>query len=85
MRARAYCGHPSIRDHWALRTMSRCPDQVVSLKRDPQCLSPQTSLVLTHLSTLCSGEEAESTLPSLGIKPGPVMWKCDTLLIDHFE
>ncbi|GFX95681.1 hypothetical protein TNCV_4886071 [Trichonephila clavipes] len=25
--------------------MSRCPDQVVSLKRDPQCLSPQASLV----------------------------------------
>ncbi|GFT54380.1 hypothetical protein TNCV_2727171 [Trichonephila clavipes] len=31
MRARAYCAHPSIRDHWALRCMSRCPDQVVSL------------------------------------------------------
>ncbi|GFX95542.1 hypothetical protein TNCV_4825571 [Trichonephila clavipes] len=41
MRARAYCAHPSIRDHWALRCMSRCLDQVVSLKRDPQCLSPQ--------------------------------------------
>ncbi|GFT16469.1 hypothetical protein TNCV_281101 [Trichonephila clavipes] len=32
MRARAYCAHPSIRDHWVLRCMSRCPDQVVSLK-----------------------------------------------------
>ncbi|GFT60730.1 hypothetical protein TNCV_3584411 [Trichonephila clavipes] len=31
-RAKAYCAHPSIRDHWALRCMSRCPDQVVSLK-----------------------------------------------------
>ncbi|GFV68263.1 dorsal-ventral patterning protein tolloid [Trichonephila clavipes] len=29
MRARAYCAHPSIPDHWALRSMSRCPDQVV--------------------------------------------------------
>ncbi|GFX28513.1 uncharacterized protein TNCV_1153221 [Trichonephila clavipes] len=42
------CAHPSIRDHWALRFMSRCPDQAVSLKRDPQCLSPQASLVLTY-------------------------------------
>ncbi|GFX63522.1 putative transposable element [Trichonephila clavipes] len=33
MRARAYCVHPSLRDHWILRCMSRCPDQVVSLKR----------------------------------------------------
>ncbi|GFW36123.1 hypothetical protein TNCV_4929861 [Trichonephila clavipes] len=40
MRARAYCAHPSIRGHWALRSISRCPDQVVSL-----CLSPQASLV----------------------------------------
>ncbi|GFV66834.1 hypothetical protein TNCV_4303951 [Trichonephila clavipes] len=32
MRARAYCAHPSIRDHWALRGMSRYPDQVVNLK-----------------------------------------------------
>ncbi|GFV81331.1 integrase catalytic domain-containing protein [Trichonephila clavipes] len=45
MRARTYYAHPSIRDHWVLRCMSRCPDQVVSLKRDPQCLSPRTSLV----------------------------------------
>ncbi|GFY31433.1 hypothetical protein TNCV_4989921 [Trichonephila clavipes] len=50
MRSRAYCAHPSK----ALRYMSRCPDQVVSLKRDTQCLSPrpQASLILgTHLST----------------------------------
>ncbi|GFY06161.1 uncharacterized protein TNCV_3108401 [Trichonephila clavipes] len=45
MRARVYGAHPSIRDHWTLRCKSRCPDQVVSLKRDPQCLSPQASLV----------------------------------------
>ncbi|GFW08137.1 hypothetical protein TNCV_2979041 [Trichonephila clavipes] len=43
MRARAYYAHTSIRDHWVLRRMSRYPDQVVSLKRDPQCLSPQSS------------------------------------------
>ncbi|GFY33955.1 hypothetical protein TNCV_4596631 [Trichonephila clavipes] len=36
MKARAYCVHPSIRDHWALRCMSRCPKQVVSLKTDPR-------------------------------------------------
>ncbi|GFU09130.1 hypothetical protein TNCV_1319681 [Trichonephila clavipes] len=46
MRTRAYCAHPSIRDHWVLRCMSRCPDQLVSLKRDPQCLSPQASLIV---------------------------------------
>ncbi|GFW55933.1 uncharacterized protein TNCV_4390741 [Trichonephila clavipes] len=45
MRANGYCAHQSIRDYWALRSLSRCPDQVVSLKRDPQCLSPQASLV----------------------------------------
>ncbi|GFY32640.1 hypothetical protein TNCV_673951 [Trichonephila clavipes] len=44
--ARVYCSRTSIRDHWALRCISRCPDQVVSLKRDSQCLSPQASLVL---------------------------------------
>ncbi|GFX62596.1 ABC transporter G family member 25 [Trichonephila clavipes] len=53
MRARAYSAHPSIRDHWALRCMNRCPDQVISLKRDPQfCKSP--SKLGTHLSTHCS-------------------------------
>ncbi|GFY29983.1 hypothetical protein TNCV_4072961 [Trichonephila clavipes] len=48
MRVRAYCAHPSIRDHWTLRCMSRCPDQVVSLKRYLQCLSPQASLVVIY-------------------------------------
>ncbi|GFT23391.1 transposase [Trichonephila clavipes] len=56
MRARAYCAHPSIRDHWALRCMSRCPDQVVSLKRDPQCLSPQASLVLIYRPAALSSD-----------------------------
>ncbi|GFW94331.1 hypothetical protein TNCV_1432661 [Trichonephila clavipes] len=41
---RDYCAHPSTRDHWALRCMSRCPDQLISLKRDFQCLSPQANL-----------------------------------------
>ncbi|PRD27301.1 UNVERIFIED_CONTAM: hypothetical protein NCL1_35732 [Trichonephila clavipes] len=40
-KGRAYCAHPSIRDHWALRCMNRSLDKVVSLKRDFQCLSPQ--------------------------------------------
>ncbi|GFX25955.1 hypothetical protein TNCV_2303371 [Trichonephila clavipes] len=30
MRARANCAHLSIRGHWALRFMSRCPDQVLN-------------------------------------------------------
>ncbi|GFT47550.1 hypothetical protein TNCV_3750661 [Trichonephila clavipes] len=53
MRARAYCAHPSIRDNWALRCKSRCLDQVVNLKREPQCLSPQASLVLIYRPTAC--------------------------------
>ncbi|GFY15127.1 hypothetical protein TNCV_1569421 [Trichonephila clavipes] len=53
MRARAYYVYPSMRDHWALRSMSRNPDQVVSLKQDHQCLSPQESFFGTYLSTHC--------------------------------
>ncbi|GFV18068.1 hypothetical protein TNCV_168721 [Trichonephila clavipes] len=52
IRARDDCAHLSICDHWALRCMSRCLDQVVSLKRNPQCFSPQASLgviLSTHL------------------------------------
>ncbi|GFU72204.1 hypothetical protein TNCV_509671 [Trichonephila clavipes] len=49
--ARAYCAHPSIRDHWALQCMSRCPDQGFSLKRDLQYLSSQASLTLIYRST----------------------------------
>ncbi|GFU73642.1 hypothetical protein TNCV_3969571 [Trichonephila clavipes] len=51
MRTRAYCAYNSIRDHWEQRCLNRCPDQVVSLKRDPQCLSLQASLVLIYRST----------------------------------
>ncbi|GFT67453.1 uncharacterized protein TNCV_2360661 [Trichonephila clavipes] len=51
MRSRAYCARPSICDHWALRYMSRYPDQVVSLKRDSRCLSRQASLVFVHQPT----------------------------------
>ncbi|GFV68285.1 hypothetical protein TNCV_1875671 [Trichonephila clavipes] len=42
MRSRAYCAHPSIRDHWALRCMSRCRGQP---EVRPQCPGPQASLV----------------------------------------
>ncbi|GFV54497.1 transposable element Tc3 transposase [Trichonephila clavipes] len=52
MRAKAYCAHPSIRDHWMLRCISRCPNQVISLKRDPQCLSPKVSLKLIYRLTV---------------------------------
>ncbi|GFV96256.1 hypothetical protein TNCV_2812331 [Trichonephila clavipes] len=48
MRPRNYYAHPNIRDHWALRCMNRCPDLVVCLKRDLQCLRPQASLVLIN-------------------------------------
>ncbi|PRD36622.1 UNVERIFIED_CONTAM: hypothetical protein NCL1_08099 [Trichonephila clavipes] len=60
MRVRAYRAHPSIRDHWPLRCMSISPDQVVSLKRDPECLSP--SKLDTHLSTHCSRDKRLSGL-----------------------
>ncbi|GFW00556.1 hypothetical protein TNCV_693951 [Trichonephila clavipes] len=48
MRIRNYYAHPNIRDHWALRCMSRCPDLVICLKRDLQCLRPEVSLVLIY-------------------------------------
>ncbi|GFT22132.1 hypothetical protein TNCV_3271791 [Trichonephila clavipes] len=48
MRARNYNAHSNIRDHWALRCMNRCPDLVVCLKRDLQCLRPEASLVLMY-------------------------------------
>ncbi|GFW85979.1 hypothetical protein TNCV_1967871 [Trichonephila clavipes] len=46
MGTKAYCAPLSIRDHWALRCMSRCPDQVINLKRKTPVFSPQASLVL---------------------------------------
>ncbi|GFY36678.1 hypothetical protein TNCV_2566411 [Trichonephila clavipes] len=46
MRARNYCAHRNTRDHWTLRCMNRCPDLVVCLKRDLQCLRPETLNVL---------------------------------------
>ncbi|GFU52090.1 hypothetical protein TNCV_3225121 [Trichonephila clavipes] len=49
MRARNYYSHPNLRDHWALRSMNRCPNMLVSLKRDLQCLRPQASLILIYL------------------------------------
>ncbi|GFX11523.1 hypothetical protein TNCV_5140991 [Trichonephila clavipes] len=46
--ARNYCAHHNTRDHWTLRCMNRCPDLVVCLKRDLQCLRPEASLVLIY-------------------------------------
>ncbi|GFY02469.1 hypothetical protein TNCV_3503501 [Trichonephila clavipes] len=51
MRARTYCAHPSIRDHWALRCMSRCTDSGGQFEARPQCLSSQRSLVLIYRPT----------------------------------
>ncbi|GFT63104.1 hypothetical protein TNCV_1801691 [Trichonephila clavipes] len=48
MRARNYCAHHNTRDHWTQRCMNRCPDLVVCLKRDLQCLIPEASLVLIY-------------------------------------
>ncbi|GFV22575.1 hypothetical protein TNCV_2077671 [Trichonephila clavipes] len=52
MRARNCYAHLNLRDHWALRCMNRYPDLVVCLKRDLQCLKPQTSLVLIYRSNV---------------------------------
>ncbi|GFX99450.1 hypothetical protein TNCV_1080941 [Trichonephila clavipes] len=68
MRDRSYYAHPNIRDHWALRCMNRCPDLVVCLKRDLQCLRPQASLVLIYRPNV-AGMKAESTLPCPLIEP----------------
>ncbi|GFX60953.1 hypothetical protein TNCV_1897131 [Trichonephila clavipes] len=48
MRARNYCAHHNTLDHLTLRCMNRCPDLVVCLKRDLQCLRPEASLVLIY-------------------------------------
>ncbi|GFT37056.1 hypothetical protein TNCV_3135111 [Trichonephila clavipes] len=48
MRARNYYAHLNIHDNWALRCINRCPDLVVCLKRNLQCLRPQASLVLIY-------------------------------------
>ncbi|GFX64928.1 hypothetical protein TNCV_450661 [Trichonephila clavipes] len=42
------CAHHNTRVHWTLRCMNRCPDLVVCLKRDLQCLRPEASLVLIY-------------------------------------
>ncbi|GFX51606.1 uncharacterized protein TNCV_5013101 [Trichonephila clavipes] len=84
MRARAYCALPSIRDHWALRCMSRCPDQVISLKREPNVFKSPSKLG-THLSTHCSTDERLSRpCPAQKLEPAPVVWKHDTLPLDHW-
>ncbi|GFW66122.1 uncharacterized protein TNCV_1710211 [Trichonephila clavipes] len=56
-RTRAYCAHPSIRDHWVLRCMGRCPDQVGQFEARPPVLNFPGKLD-THLSTHCSGDES---------------------------
>ncbi|GFW36645.1 hypothetical protein TNCV_1956451 [Trichonephila clavipes] len=64
--------HPSIRDHWALKSMSRCPNQVVSLKRDPKRLSHQARLVLLYRPTVLEMKD----LVELA-QPGNRAWTCD--------
>ncbi|GFT79441.1 hypothetical protein TNCV_604441 [Trichonephila clavipes] len=77
MRARDFCSHPSIRDHWAHEHMSRSGGQS---EARPQCLRSQASSVLIYRST-AGGITAVSTLPISGIDP--VVWKRDTLPLDH--
>ncbi|GFS73841.1 uncharacterized protein TNCV_1458711 [Trichonephila clavipes] len=57
MRARAYCVHPGIRDHWVLRCISRRPDQAGGQfePRHPVFKGSQASLVLIYRPTAASG------------------------------
>ncbi|GFY12829.1 hypothetical protein TNCV_1958571 [Trichonephila clavipes] len=80
MRARNYCAHHNSRDHWTLRCMNRCPDLVVCLKRDLQCLRPEASLVLIYRQNV--GDERQSRpLRSPLIEP-PDLWCGSTI---HFH
>ncbi|GFW62116.1 hypothetical protein TNCV_1685471 [Trichonephila clavipes] len=74
MRVRDYSAHPSIRDHWALRCMSRFPDQVVSLKRDSPVFKFQASFALIYRSHAV-GMKGRVNLSTRGIELGPVVWK----------
>ncbi|GFX35505.1 hypothetical protein TNCV_103121 [Trichonephila clavipes] len=78
MRARAYCAHSSTHDHWALRCMSRCLNQVVSPKRDSQCLSPQASSVHIYRPTARS-------LQVLSIQGSPPVSSSRALLIGRSQ
>ncbi|GFX36745.1 hypothetical protein TNCV_4826951 [Trichonephila clavipes] len=69
MRARAYCAHLSMCDLWALRYMSRCPNQVVNLKRDLNAKVPKQA----HLSTHCSRDERLSQ-PCPAQELNPDLW-----------
>ncbi|GFV33350.1 hypothetical protein TNCV_1498701 [Trichonephila clavipes] len=52
---------------WALRCMSRCPDQVVSLERDSQCLVRK--LAWYSFINQLKGRKAEPTLSRPSIEP----------------
>ncbi|GFW26090.1 transposable element Tc3 transposase [Trichonephila clavipes] len=60
MRPKAYCAHPSIRDHWELRCMNRFPDRVVSLMRKPPVLSFQASFFGTSFIDPLQTQEHQS-------------------------
>ncbi|GFX02535.1 hypothetical protein TNCV_727891 [Trichonephila clavipes] len=83
MRARIYCAHPSIRDHSDICSRKQMSQSGGHSEAGPQCLSPQESLVLIYRHNVV-GMKAESTLPSLGIETGPVVWKRNTLPLDHW-
>ncbi|GFT31320.1 uncharacterized protein TNCV_607671 [Trichonephila clavipes] len=77
MKARNYCAHPNILDHWKLRCMNRCPDLVVCLKRDLQCLRPQASLVLIYRPNV-AGMKGKVDL-ALPVNRTPDLWCGNTI------
>ncbi|GFX15188.1 hypothetical protein TNCV_2708931 [Trichonephila clavipes] len=79
MRARNYYAFPNIRGHRALRFMNRCPDLVVCLKRDLQCLRPQASLVLIYRPNV--GRMKGRVVLSQPVN-SPVVWKHHTVPLD---
>ncbi|GFU49016.1 hypothetical protein TNCV_2333101 [Trichonephila clavipes] len=75
--ARAYCVHPTIRDHWALRFMSVYLSSGQSEVRSSEFKSP--SKLSAHLSTHCSRDVRLSRSC-----PAPTLWKHDTLPLHHW-
>ncbi|GFU08402.1 transposable element Tcb2 transposase [Trichonephila clavipes] len=80
MRAKAYCSHLSRRDHWALRDISRCPDQrekTLVVVRDLPPLFPFTNHTrglaarrLFRVPPCCKGTiHLQTSISSPGFEP----------------
>ncbi|GFT73303.1 integrase catalytic domain-containing protein [Trichonephila clavipes] len=59
--------------------MNRCPDLVVCLKRDLQCLRPEASLVLIYRPNVAGMKGRVDLAQPVKENPRPVVWKHYTL------